>query len=350
VQLSASQLQAILDQPFTDSKVKVFWLEGKEMLLIQDVRDKIRRWANKAISNRQLHHIDHQFNWQPLLAENASFGLFDEDKIYDLRLTKTSLKAGDIEQILEFVHLLDEQKCVIISSDKIEKKTTQLKIFKSLSQTIATVTFWPLSAQEYPRWIQQYSIKNRLQLQPDTVLWLSAQHEGNLLALKQCLDRLCFTAREHNSPLGVEDIRSSTLFQAKYTTFDVVDIALQGQSLKALQALRQLQAENAEPILVLWALHNGLEALDSYRLRQQQKQSMPWPQYKIFGPRIRLFEKASQKLKPAQIDRALQFAGSIDQMIKGLVKYNIWHGLEILTLMIAQPNLSYIQQFPNIDL
>lgn len=339
MQLSAQQLQNILDQPVANSPVRVIWLEGKEALLIQETRDRLLQWLKQDIPHRQLHHVDQQFNWDHLIAENSSFGLFDNESVYDLRLVSNNLKAADIEQIQAFTQVLDQQKFVVISSDKLEKKTQQLKTFKHLQQFIGLMTFWPVQAADYPRWIQQYAQKIQLQLTQQAKVWLGSQHEGNLLALKQCLDRIAFTC-DKSKPLDITDIQTSTIFQAKYTTFDIADYAAGGQTVKALVGLRQLREQGEEPILILWALNNTLEALAAWQSARQAGQPMPWPRYKVFGPRIKLLERTANKLSDTQVKAALRFAGAIDKMIKGAIDYDIWQALNTLALMLADPDNS----------
>ena len=342
MQLSPQQLNNFLSQRISDCPFKIIWLEGKETLLVQEARDRILAWAKQSIDNRQLHQIDQTFDWQHLIAENSSFGLFDEDKIYDLRIMRPSLNAADFETIYDFSQILHEHKFVVISSDKLEKKTTQLKAFKKLQGFIGQMTFWPLSHHEYPRWIQQYARKIKLQLNKDTVAWLAAQHEGNLLALQQCLDRISFTCQSSTTPYTIEDIQGSTIFQAKYTSFDVVDFAIAGQTLKALKGLKQLQSEGQEPILILWAINNVFEALEPYKNRKQQGQPMPWPQYKVFGPRIKLLERATQRLTNDNISTGLKLCGNIDKIIKGLIPYNTWQALSDALVILSQPDSSIL--------
>ncbi|HBF08980.1 MAG: DNA polymerase III subunit delta [Gammaproteobacteria bacterium] len=342
MQLNPGQLKNILSKPLSDSPVRIIWLEGKEPLLLQETRDNLLQWAQKSIEHRQLHQIDQSFDWEQLIAENASFGLFDESKIYDLRFIRSTIKNDDITALVQLLEVIDDQKFIIISSDKLEKKTMNLKAFKKLQDFIGIMTFWPMQSRDYPSWIYKFAKQHNLQFEQDTVDWLTSQHEGNLLALQQCLDRIAYTS-DKNKTLSITDIKSSTLFQAKYTTFDVVDMAMQGQTVKALQAIQQLKSQGQEPILMLWAFNNGFEALDTYHRKQAQGQSMPWPQFKVFGPRIQIFDRAAKRMNKQQIEAGMHFAGKIDAMIKGLIKFDVWQAMMQLSVMMSQPQSPLVE-------
>lgn len=341
MQISPSQLDTILTAPLGDCPVKIIWLEGKEPLLIQETRDRILGWAQKQIEHRQLHQIDQGFNWDSLIAENASFGLFDESKIYDLRFMKSTFKSADFEQVCALAKVLDDQKFVIISSEKLEKKSTSLKAFKQLNQWLGLMTFWPLPNTEYPKWIKSYCRKISLKLEPDTLAFLAGQHEGNLLALKQTLDRLAFTS-DNSKSLSLASIEGTTVFQVQYSTFDLVDYALAGQGAKSLRGLAHVKSQGIEPILVLWALNNAFEAIAAAQQKKATGQ-VPWPQFKIFGLRIGLFERAAKRITTRQRQAGLELCGNIDGMIKGVVQYDVWLALEQLIMHLAQPDSSMLK-------
>jgi len=334
MQLAPKQLERWLDKPVDAAPVRIIWLEGKEPLLIARARDALFAWLKPQFPYRHLVQIDASFHWQSLLQESMSLSLFEDHKIYDLRFTKATINQDDLSALSQLISQLDSTRFVLISSDKIDKKMQQRKAFKSVLESIALVTYWPLPWRDYPHWIRNYISASALQLDQEAIQFLASQHEGNLLALAQTLDRLVLIHQSGQPPLSVEQLQTQVLFQGRYTPFDVVDLCLDGQSQQAILALKQLLESGGEPILINWALTQAIETLQTAKVQPQ----INWAQHRVFGPSVQRYQQAARRLNDNQLRQALTLATLTDNAIKGVLIVEKRHILQLLVLSISKPD------------
>ena len=338
MQISPQELNKITQGCLEQGQLQAYWVEGKEPLLVEQSRNQLIAYAQKTIDARKIEHVQTNFDWEKLLAETNTMGLFNEGTIYDLRLEKMNKK--DLPFIAQFIQNLDDQQFLIISSDKLEKKFTQLKDFKALNQTMGVITHWPLELRAYPQWIESYSKSLGLNIETNARKWLASQYEGNLFALKQCLDRLWifFQAEAQSEALTIETLETHTRFEAKFTLFETLDLSISGQEVKALQALQQLKTQGQEPILLLWAIDQAIDSIQTAQRMRSQQQKINWPAFRVFGPRVSLMESAIKRLDPQTLALVKNWCGLIDSTIKGLHKFDVWIGFEMILAVIANPS------------
>jgi|GEM_PF-1438608 len=342
MQISPHQLKNYFKKPLNEDSTRAIWVEGNEHLIVQEHRDQLIQWAQALISSRQIYHVNANFDWASLLAETSSLNLFDTGKIFDLRIY--SIHKKDLPLLLQFIQQLDDTQFLIITGEKLEKKFTQLKDFKALDTHMGLITIWPLDINQYPEWIQKYSQSQAIELSLETRQWLASQHEGNLLALKQTIDRMAIFHNNSNEPgqqqscvISIEQVQMQTVFEAKFSIFDAVDIALSGQEVKSLVALNQLKTEGQEPTLLLWSINNAIDGLIAAHDARTRKENIRWPMYKVFGPRVGLMEKASRRLHKEHLVSTKQWCGYIDETIKGARVADVWQAFQLAFIQLANP-------------
>jgi len=95
--------------------------------------------------------------------------------------------------------------------------------------------------------------------------------------------------------------------------------------------------EGEAPPLVLWAMSEEIRALAI--LRSGLDRGRPLEQLlkeaKVWGPRQNPVKKALQSLSTATLEAALQHAGKIDRLAKGVGQGNIWEEFLRLGLSLS---------------
>ncbi|GIS19500.1 MAG: hypothetical protein CM15mP120_14160 [Pseudomonadota bacterium] len=74
---------------------------------------------------------------------------------------------------------------LLLRTDRLQPKQRSSAWFKALEKDGVVVLIWPLSAQEFPRWLQGRLQHKGLDLQTDALSYLAARVEGNFLAAAQ---------------------------------------------------------------------------------------------------------------------------------------------------------------------
>src|ERR1022692_4805550 len=83
-----------LEKHAAQSPAPVYLISGDETLLVQECADTIRTACRKhGFSERQIFHVDTNFDWQTLLNETAALSLFADKKLIELRMPNG--KPGD---------------------------------------------------------------------------------------------------------------------------------------------------------------------------------------------------------------------------------------------------------------
>ena len=68
------------------------WISGDETLLVQETMDNVRNIAKEqGFTEREVHDVSAQFNWNILLESASSLSLFADKKLIDLRLHSPKL-------------------------------------------------------------------------------------------------------------------------------------------------------------------------------------------------------------------------------------------------------------------
>ena len=175
----------------------VYVVSGDEHLLCQEACDAIRAACRaQGFSERQVFHVDKNFDWGQLYAAGASLSLFAEKKLIELRIDGG--KPGDkgAAALLDYLARPAEDTLLLISLPKLDGSAQKTKWGKALIEGAQTqfVQIWPVDANQLPQWIRQRLSQAGLAATHDAVELIAARVEGNLLAAAQEIEKLVLLA------------------------------------------------------------------------------------------------------------------------------------------------------------
>ena len=322
----------------------VYVVSGDEHLLCQEACDAIRAACRaQGFSERQVFHVDKNFDWGQLYAAGASLSLFAEKKLIELRIDGG--KPGDkgAAALLDYLARPAEDTLLLISLPKLDGSTQKTKWAKALieGQNSQFVQIWPVESSQLPAWIRQRLANAGLAASPEAVELIAARVEGNLLAAQQEIEKLKLMAE--GNQIDVATVQAAVADSARFDVFGLIDAALNGEAQHSLRMLEGLRGEGVEAPVILWALAREIRLLAG--LAQQFAAGVPLDKAfascrpPVWDKRRPLLSKALQRHPHARWQQMLGDAQRIDAQIKGQAEGSPWNGLSRLCLLLAGQRL-----------
>ena len=330
-----------LAQQLKKQLLPVYLLHGDEPLLIQECADHVRSACKaQGFGDRDIIHVDNNFNGEELYASNQAISLFAERKIIELRMPTSKPGTAGSKALLDYVANPSPDNVLLIICGKVESASQRSKWFKTVEAAGASVQVWPINARDLPRWIEQRLRAQGMQANPDAIELLADRVEGNLLAAAQEIHKLQLYAEQQT--ITVETVMAAVADSARYNIFGLIDSCLEGDTGSALKMLQGLKAEGNQVFAILPLFTRELRNL--YACAQQISAGhgvdRVLQNQRIWDSRKRMTKMALQKLSVARIAQLIQLANRIDQSAKGMGKDNSWDLLEQLIVMMTGKKLA----------
>lgn len=313
---------------------------GDEPLQIQESCDAIRAAARRSgCDEREVLTVEIGFDWSAFATTLASRSLFSARRLIELRLEDA--KPGDAggKALVRYAAAPDPDIVLLISAGRLDAGTQKTRWFNALDAAGVVIQTRQLEPRQLSIWIEQRLRQRGLQASGDAVALLIERVEGNLLAAAQEIDKLALL--HSGTTLDVDTLLDTLGHQARYTVFDLVDTALEGDVARVLRIVRTLQEEAAEPTLIAWALAREVQLLGRLHedLATGGSIGNAFNQHKVWEKRKPLLAKALRRLNSNTCRDLLIGCAALDRCIKGIGKDDPWMLLQrlILTLAGRQP-------------
>ncbi len=312
-----------------------YLIHGDEPLLLQELGDEVRAAAKgQDFLDRDLFHVEGRFDWQQISAADQAMSLFASRKIIEIRIPTGKPGKEGGSSLLALAENPNPDNLVLVVAGKIDAAGQKSKWYKAFEKNGVTVPVYSLEIGEMPRWINQRANKLGLQIDADAAQLLAQRTEGNLLATAQELEK--FTLRTAHTSISVDEVADNVGGHARYSSFQLLDEALNQNPQRALTILHGLREEGSEPLAILWVFtreirlinkiishHGGIQAgLDQARI---------WPK-----KRVSIMRKAASSHSANSVQAMLDLCLRIDQSSKGASHENVWDLLSMLTLRLAK--------------
>ena len=314
----------------------VYTISGDEPLLVQESCDLVRSALRKAeYTERDLFHVEGNFDWEQVLFSANSMSLFAQRKILELRMP--SGKPGDkgAAALVSYTESIPSDTVMLIVLPKLDASSQRAKWFKALESAGVFVQVWPIELAQMPRWIDERFRKAGLSASREAALALIERVEGNLLAAIQEIERLRLVKTDKR--VGLNDILEAVADTSRYDVFSLLDAAVGQDELRTLKIVRGLQMEGTEILYVTAMIARELRTLAAIAAMIESGQSLDaamassriWPKRRaIVGRYIRQHRLTGILSLLAEVSR-------IDKMIKGIGRGDPWSAVTDLALSLA---------------
>ena len=305
MQLSPEQLDAHLGR----SLAPLYAVTGTEELRALESADAIRARAKAAgFTDRKVYSAGAHFDWGQINADLAGMSLFGDKPLIDLRIPSGKPGkegAAALDGIAALAKANGDGALLLITFPG-DYQTMKTAWVKALDAAGVLIESNPIDASALSAWIGERLARQKQSAAPETLRFIAAKVEGNLLAAHQEIMKLALM--HPPGKLAQEAVEEAVLNVARYDVFKLSDAWLSGDLPRFRRMLEGLRGEGEAPPLILWAMADDIRALA--KLRRGEK---VWK-----GPRSGLYERKAKNVSNAQLGAALKHAAGIDALIKGL--------------------------------
>lgn len=330
--LKGEQLAAHLERDLRP----LYVLYGDDPLLVIEAADAIRAKARQqGYSEREVLTVLPQFDWGTLLAAGGNMSLFGDKKLIDLRIPtgKPGKEGGAALQ--QWCQNLSLDNLLLITLPELDWREEKAVWFTALVNAGVAIKLMAPPLAELPGWIAGRLRRQQQSADLESLKFVAERVEGNLLAAHQEIQKLglLYPAGQ----LTLAQIRDAVLNVARYDIDSLREALLAGDVGRLTRTLDGLMQEGEAPPLVLWAMSEEIRALTIIRagIDAGRPVDMLLKDAKVWGPRAAPVKKALQRLTTATLEAALQHAGKIDRLAKGIGQGNIWEEFLRLGLRLA---------------
>ncbi len=327
------------------SALPVYLVTGDETLLHDEATDSIRGFLrNQAFTDRELMHVDAQFNWERVFEMANSLSLFAQRQIIEIRLGSQKINKAISDLLQKYLDNPAPDSVLLILADRMDANTKKSAWFKRVEQCGVIVEIWPIEAEQLPQWLSQRASQKGLSFDKEAIQVLADRVEGNLLAAQQELEKL--TLLFPNTQLTAEDVDAAVCDSSRFDIFTLTDAALSSQPARCQHIIHALKQEGVEPAVALWALTRELRTL--YSLIEAISQGKNYDQlaqkFRIWGKRKTLVRTACRRLNTDLLEKLLQQAAIADGAIKGQNRADPWLTLNQISLRLAGVHLPQLER------
>lgn len=332
MRLYPEQLAPKLEQGFSQT----YLLFGNEPLLKIEAQDMITHSATKQGFLQHLNfQIDNRFNWEELYQECLAMGLFAEKKIIKLSMPESGINQTIIKALAKLQEFLHPDIILILIGNKLQKRQESAKWFTALLQNgIYVPCNTPLA-----RFMSQFVAQRcqRIGLKPDnqSIDMLINYHEGNLLALKQSLEKLILVYPD--GVLNLPRMEKALSRHNHFSPYQLIDALLEEKPKRAVRILQDLNAEGVELIILLRSLQRELTILFSLKatLSQHADTKIIFDSFNIWQNKRQLYINIANRLPLALLKCLIQQLSHLEITYKTDYDAELWPKLTGICIQIA---------------
>ncbi len=228
-----------------------------EPRLLSEDRDLIR----KALScdDRTLFLVDASFDPDEARAEVGTGNLFGGRTLLEF-LCAEPIAAKAAEPICDIAEqAVREGDAVIVASPVVARKKG--KWYDRLVETFTVVEGKHVPFERMPGWVKARAAKIGLKLDDEAAELLASMTEGNLSMAAQELEKLQILRGDDAGEIGAGTVREGLADQTRDDLYSLRESMADGDALRAVRAVRNLEATKEAPVLVCWALAEEGRAL-----------------------------------------------------------------------------------------
>lgn len=274
-----------------------------------------------------------------VLNELETLSLFADLSLVELRLNKTTLDQSLRAVLEQWIQNSPNDKRLLISGPKLGKSESSAAWYKLLETSNTLIEANPIPSHQFAKWLNSELAMHKIELDSPAKIAVQEHTQGNLLAAGQVIERLKLIESDliNSSSLPLEKVLEVVTQSAKYTVYDLIDLALNEDLAGLNRTTDLLKAEGLESMTALWAISRELDILLQirYRIDQGQSTNQALNSLRVWRSRESLVRSAVNRLSLTQLRKLLALCHDIDRNIKGATREPAWAMIKDLLLGLA---------------
>lgn len=313
----------------------VWLISGDEPLLTDEAAARVKAVARaQGYDERQSWQAEAGFDWRGWLAGFDSLSLFASRRLVELRLPtgKPGVEGG--KTLEAWAANPPADTLLLVTTPRLDKASQSTKWVAALERAGVLLQTAPPPIDRLPDWIGERLARHGLKAERDTLAWLAARVEGNLLAAHQEIEKLALLLPA--GPLDMATVRGAVVDVARYDVGDLSEAFLKADAARFCRILDGLKAEGEGLPLVLAVVGNEIRTL--YRLAagmaRGQRLANLMQEARVWESRQGLVERALKRAGPERLAWAMAALARLDRAAKGLLREDAWDELKQLGLAL----------------
>ena len=274
-----------------------------------------------------------------VLNELETLSLFADRTLVELRLSKTSLDQPLRAVLEQWIQNSPNEKRLLITGPKLGKSESSATWYKLLERSNTLIDANHIPSYQFAKWLESELTIQQIDLDSAAKIAIQEHTQGNLLAASQVIERLKLIEPDliDGSSLPLEKVLEVVTQSAKYTVYDLIDLALKGDIAILNRTTDLLKAEGVEVMTALWAISRELDILLQIRYRTDHGESTNQAigALRVWRSREDLVRGAVNRLSLTQLRKLLTLCHDIDRSIKGATREPAWSMIKDLLLGLA---------------
>jgi DNA polymerase-3 subunit delta len=311
---------------------------GDEPLLALEATDRIRAKARaEGYVEREVLTVDTGFKWPQLAMAASSQSLFATQKLLELRIPTGKPGTEGGEALRTFCAALPADTVTLIYLPEIDWRAQKAGWFEALDHAGMLIEAKAVPRKALPQWLAARLKAQSQEADAEALAFIADRVEGNLMAAFQEVQKLALLFP--TGPISFEQVREAVLDVARYDVFSLGLALLEGDAVRIARMLDGLKGEGAAPPMALWSLAEEIRAIGRVLAGAESGRPLAqlWREAKVWGmPHQNLMQQNLRRFSAAQVTRGLRHAASIDRMVKGLAKGDVWDELLQLAMRFAR--------------
>lgn len=334
MRLRAEQLSSRLNSKGLDS---VYLISGDEPLQMLECADSIRRYArDNGFEERVVYNVNKDFDWNTLLADAANISLFSSKRLIELRMPDGKPGRDGSAALTEYAADPPADNVLVVTTARADRQVQKSKWYSTLDKAGISINIKQIDADRLPDWIRQRVRQQGKSISLPAAEFIAQQIEGNLLAARQEIDKLCLLAASDS--IELEDVANIIADATRFNVFELVATAMNGNLARTQRMLNSLRSEGVDAAGIYGPLMWELRRLCTIAFQADNGVPLDtlFKQQRIWDDRRKLaIKKALKQHRLHNLHCLLNKAAMIDRQIKSQDREMAWDSMLALLFTLG---------------